>query len=698
MKLGVFKKNFSYKEIRLKNNKQKQKLPSKISEIEDLFSNENFDIPQSKVKSELINLLKDIKLKKKKYIESEKDLIKASKLLFNIPSLQKFFYEYSINEKTLKEILNLTEIIESHKGTCLFLQDENPSEMFIMLEGELSLKYSKKIHQEVTLDPYIKNEFNIDDLHDKYKTAKINNFIDTIIKRKTFRKPRIKSSTKDYDYSITKMILSNPRKFQIEFYKENEEIEYMKINKERFISQNNLLTFTPHSIDCYVSSDESIILSLDKKSFYSTFYKNVSVVDFEYKKFICSRIKVFSKLMNETLNVYFYSWVKIFPNLNEEIYHIGDDAKYFYLLFNGECLNINNNNNIINIFSKGSFIGLESLFSPTRKYLNTVVCKRNNSILFRFNITFFNSFILNALKKELERYYNIKTEVSKISIVKQERILNIFKKRYKTLVKVIKRDKKKRKNIEDLNTFDTNPFDLVVKSEKEKRFQTIQNSNILTQQNTFISSTMNIRKKVIKKNKTTPHSISNKLTKKNNSTKHLQLKNTQIKLNKQNLFSLIQKKNKRPLTSKNFKNRIRLNILYKSQYPKQEQTIFYSSKTLSSNKRNIDRINSANKILKTSYNSDNNTLYTSYGDPVNCRNSNYENSSIYNDINMISLTDRGKNPIFFQNLSKEYKKTLNEKVELSIDKWIKTINDSKKAFKTPHYNLPLLTSIEDNSY
>ena len=209
---------------------------------------------------------------------------------------------------------------------------------------------------------------------------------------------------------------------------------------------------------------------------------------------------------------------------------------------------------------------------------------------------------------------------------------------------------------------------------------------------------MNIRKKVIKKNKTTPHSISNKLTKKNNSTKHLQLKNTQIKLNKQNLFSLIQKKNKRPLTSKNFKNRIRLNILYKSQYPKQEQTIFYSSKTLSLNKRNIDRINSANKILKTSYNSDNNTLYTSYGDPVNCRNSNYENSSIYNDINMISLTDKGKNPIFFQNLSKEYKKTLNEKVELSIDKWIKTINDSKKAFKTPHYNLPLLTSIEDNSY
>ncbi len=86
-----------------------------------------------------------------------------------------------------------------------------------MLEGELSLKYSKKIHQEVTLDPYIKNEFNIDDLHDKYKTAKINNFIDTIIKRKTFRKPRIKSSTKDYDYSITKMILSNPRKFQIKF-------------------------------------------------------------------------------------------------------------------------------------------------------------------------------------------------------------------------------------------------------------------------------------------------------------------------------------------------------------------------------------------------------------------------------------------------------------------------------------------------
>ena len=66
MKKGRFKKNFSHKEIRLKKNKHKQKLPSKISEIEDLFSNENFDIPQSKVKSELINLLQDIKSKKKK--------------------------------------------------------------------------------------------------------------------------------------------------------------------------------------------------------------------------------------------------------------------------------------------------------------------------------------------------------------------------------------------------------------------------------------------------------------------------------------------------------------------------------------------------------------------------------------------------------------------------------------------------------
>ena len=407
--------------------------------------------------------------------------------------------------------------------------------MFIMLEGELSLKYSKKIHQEVTLDPYIKNEFNIDDLHDKYKTAKINNFIDTIIKRKTFRKPRIKSSTKDYDYSITKMILSNPRKFQIEFYKENEEIEYMKINKERFISQNNLLTFTPHSIDCYVSSDESIILSLDRKSFNSSFNKNVNFVDVEYKKFISNRIKVFSKLMNETLNVYFYSWVKIFPNLNEEIYHVGDEAKYFYLLYNGECLNIYNDNRI-NIFSKGSFIGLDSLFCSNRKYLDTVVCKSNNAILFRFNITFFNRYILKALKNELEKYYNIKKEVSKISILKKEFILNDFKEKYKNLIKRMNSKKKKNKNIDEIDSFDSNPFDTVVKSEKEKRFQTIQNYNKLTQNKIFIS-TKNIRNKVIKKNKTNPHLISIKLTKKNNLTKHLQIKNTQLKMNKLNFKS-----------------------------------------------------------------------------------------------------------------------------------------------------------------
>ena len=696
MKLRLFKKNFSHKEIRLKNNKHKQKLTNKNSKIEDLFSDENIDIDPSKVKSELINLLKKIKSENKRYIESEEDLNKASKLLFKIPSLQKFYNEYSINEKTLKEILNLSEIIDSYKGQCLFLQDENPSEMFIFLEGELSLKYSKKIHQEVTLDPYIINEFNIDDLHNKFKTIKINNFIDTIIKRRTFRKPAIKSSTKDYDYSITKMILATPRKFHIEFYKENEEIEYMKINTERFISQNNLLTFTPHSIDCYVSSDESIILSLDRKSFNSSFNKNVNFVDVEYKKFISNRIKVFSKLMNETLNVYFYSWVKIFPHLNEEIYHVGDEAKYFYLLYSGECLNIFNDNSI-NIFTKGSFIGLDSLFCPSRKYLNTVVCKSNHSILFRFNITFFNDFILKALKSELEKYYNIKKEVSKFSIVKKESILKNFKERYKNLVQVIKNNKKKNKNINDLDLSDSNPFDTVVQSEKEKRFQTIQNYNKLTQKNIFIS-TKNIRNKVIKKNKTNPHLISMKLTRKNNSTKYLQLKNKQITINKLNLFSTSPKTNKRPLTCKNIKNKLKLNILYKSQYPKKDQTKFYNSKTLSSNKRNTNKEKSINKFLKTSYDSDNNTLYTSYREPVILRNSYYENSSIYNDINIISLTDKGKNPIFFQKLPNDYKKTLNEKVDLSIEKWIKTVNDSKKVFKTAHYNLPLFSSIEDNSY
>ena len=56
--LRVFKKNLSYKEIRLKNYKFQQKLSSKIPEKEDLFSNEHIDIDKSKVKTELINLLK----------------------------------------------------------------------------------------------------------------------------------------------------------------------------------------------------------------------------------------------------------------------------------------------------------------------------------------------------------------------------------------------------------------------------------------------------------------------------------------------------------------------------------------------------------------------------------------------------------------------------------------------------------------
>ena len=666
-----FKKTISLKEFRLKNYKLKQKLSKSIIETEETFP--LVDIDETKAKSDLIQLIKSIKSKETMFIESEEDISKIAQLLYNIPSLKKFYKEYSINERSLKEMLNFCEIIESKKGTCLFLQDELPSEMFLLIEGELILKYSKKIIQEPTLNSYIINEFNLDFLHNQ-KILK-NDLMDELIENKNFRKPGMKESTKDLDYMTQKMILSTPRKTNFKFYKENEEIEYMKINGERFISQNNLLTFTPHSINCYVNSNDSIILSLDRKSFHISLHKNINKVDDEYKKFICSRINVFSKFNNETLNVYFYSLIKIYPELNEKIYSVGEEAKYFYLLFDGLCLNIVNNRKI-NIFSKGSFIGLDSLFNPKKKYLNTVICKDNNTILFRFCISSFNDKIINSLKKQLAQFYYIKKDVSKKFLLKEENFFNKF--RFKNLNKI------KYEN-EHFFTEDSNPFDEAIKSKISAQKKEIQSYNELPQKNLFFS-TKNFTINTLNKN-TSRNLIKLKLKKNNNNSgNYLLTKNRTVlkkdnKILNSNSYSSV-KKNKSINKSKNVKK------LSESYFHKPKIKKIFLGKN-----RNLNKNFSYSSSAKLTDESEINIIYSSYRDSINLR-KNYEDSKLYNDVNMISLTDRGSTPVFFHNKSNEYRKTLNEKVELSIDKWVKTLKDKKKSFKTKHYNLPLVTSMK----
>ena len=238
MKIKTFRKQLSIKDIRLKSYKLKQKLTTKIAEEEDKLNNNGY-IDELNAKNELINLLESLKIKDEKFIEKEEDLTRSAQLLYKIPTLKKFFNEYSLNEKSLREMLSFCEIIYSKKGDCLFFQDEYPSEMYLFLKGELSLKYSKKIEQEITLESYIINEFNIDLLHSEnriiFKEPK-----EKIIKRKTFRRPALKNSVKDLDFATQKNIMSTPRKSNIFLEEFDSENECYKINTERFIAQNNL--------------------------------------------------------------------------------------------------------------------------------------------------------------------------------------------------------------------------------------------------------------------------------------------------------------------------------------------------------------------------------------------------------------------------------------------------------------------------
>ena len=674
MKIKSFKKKLSIKDIRLKSFKIMKKLNT--IEGDELINFENID--ELKSKTLLLKLLKSIKNSGNDFIEKDEDLLKAANLLYKIPSLQKFYKEYSITVKSLKEMLSFIEIKYLYKGNCLFNQDEIPNKMFILLDGELSLKYNKNIKQESTLQSYVINEFNLDFIH--YKN--FNNLcdkMDKVIIRKNFRRPKSKNiyfNNENDNFNNSKL--------------ENEEIEFLKINDERFISQNNLLSLMPHSINCYVSSNECLVLILDKKSFNVSIQKSFMRYEQEYKKFICSRMNVFEKFHNETLNIYFYSWIKIYPKTHEKIFSINDEAKYFYLLYNGECINIISNRNI-NIFSKGSFIGLDSLFNPNKKYTSTVICKNDNTMLFRFDPLTFNEKILNDLKLELNQFYEIKIQTSNDFILKKENMENKFKHNYIHLTKNYIQDKLK-KNEDRIDLIENNPFNMNILSEEKERDKEKTSLNNKRHNKLFISLNKLKNSLVIKKNKTQQNTEINLIKYTNFSIN----KNIpKIKLKKKNVLN-IESLNSSSSLIKNrtfSKRKYNKNKIIKK-YQKTNYSRLYLGKQLISS-RNINRKNSPLSILRLSEDLEL-TLYSSYADPINKKTSFFEEQSICNDVDLLTLTDKGNHPnLFFNNNINRNKKTLIQKVELSCDKWKKTLNDSKKIFTTKHYKLPLISTIND---
>ena len=676
MKIKSFKKQLSIKDIRLKS----YKIMKKLNTIEDEEPINLENIDEMKSKSLLLKLLKSIKNSGNDFIEKDEDLLKAANLLYKIPSLQKFYKEYSITVKSLKEMLSFIEIKYLYKGNCLFNQDEIPNEMFVLLEGQLSLKYYNNIKQESTLEAYVINEFNLDYFHYRNFNNLCDN-MDKIIKRKTFRKP----ISKNINFNIENDNFLNDSNFQNE-----EEIEYLIINDERFISQNNLLTLSPHSINCYVSSNECLVLVLDKKSFNISIQKNFMRYDLEYKKFICSRMNVFEKFHNETLNIYFYSWIKIYPKTHEKIFSINDEAKYFYLLYNGECINIISNRNI-NIFSKGSFIGLDCLFNPNKKYTSTVICKDDNTILFKFNPLTLNDKILNELKKELNQFYEIKQQNSNDFILKKENMENKFKHNYFHLTKDYIQDKLKQ-NEDRVDLLERNPFNMNILSEEKERDKEKLSVNNKKHNKLFISLNKIKNSIIIKKNKTQTNTEVNLI------------KYTNFSINK-NIPTISLKKRKvlnlESLNSSSslIKNRTFSKRKYNKKkiiknFPKKNYSRLFLGKQLISS-RNINRKNSPLSILKLSEDLEL-TLYSSYADPINKKSSFFEDQSIYNDVDLLTLNDKRFHPnVFLINNYNRNKKTLIQKVELSCDKWKKTLNDSKRVFTTKHYKLPLISTMNE---
>ena len=249
--------------------------------------------------------------------------------------------------------------------------------------------------------------------------------------------------------------------------------------------------------------------------------------------------------------------------------------------------------------------------------------------------------------------------------------------------------KKKFKRIEEIaNLLEKNPINISSLTERNNKKR---NNNLKIQKNLFLSLD-NLNPSFIHKTNSYLNSIKNSFEKEKSETKKIKLKKKRsvIKLEKTNILYL--KKVKKPINKKRISNSIKSQL----NNSKLKFKTLYLGKEIKSN-RSLNKKISFPNSLKLYDDSESNTLYSSYADPTNIKVSFDEDQNIYNDVNFLFLTNKGRNSIFsYNNFSNRFKKTFNEKVELSVDKWIQTLNDSKKAFKTKHYNLPLISSIEFN--
>ena len=186
------------------------------------------------------------------------------------------------------------------------------------------------------------------------------------------------------------------------------------------------------------AKENSLLLGFDKKTFKTFYQKNIIFSENNSKKFVLKHIKTFKEINEVSFNQYYREIKKIYCIPGQEIFHEGDNADSFYLVYMGSCSVKKGVTNII-IKDSGDFIGIESLY--TDEYETTIYPYTEGTVLFKFLLNSISQTIITNLKNEFNDYYQKQRKILKIFIENYQKYKDKYQLSFINLIENIKKNK-----------------------------------------------------------------------------------------------------------------------------------------------------------------------------------------------------------------------------------------------------------------
>ena len=202
------------------------------------------------------------------------------------------------------------------------------------------------------------------------------------------------------------------------------------------------------------AKENSLLLGFDKKTFKAYYQNNIIFSENNSKKFVLKHIKTFKEINEVSFNQYYREIKKIYCIPGQEIFHEGDKADSFYLVYMGSCSVKKGVSNII-IKDVGDFVGIESLYND--EYETTIYPYNEGTVLFKFLLNSISQTIIANLKNEFYEYYRTQRKILKVSIENYYKYKDKYQMSFLNLIENIRQNKIKNNingnnvNVSELN-------------------------------------------------------------------------------------------------------------------------------------------------------------------------------------------------------------------------------------------------------